>query len=65
MKKFEYKQIQGYIDVNALNELGAESWELIRISEENKIYLFKREIPFVETKRSDKQLLQESYDHEN
>jgi hypothetical protein len=68
MKKFEYKQVLVYIDMDELNELGKEGWEVIHIVEkvvDKPVYLFKREIPFIETKRTDKQLLQESYKHED
>ena len=67
MKKFEYKKIDlaGSIqeDVFVLNELGKEGWELINVK--NNEYLFKKEIPFIETKTTGKQLLQESYKHKD
>lgn len=66
MKKFEYKKVnlkETDADVIfVLNELGKDGWELIDCT--NHSYLLKREIPFV-IKRDDKQLLQESYVHED
>ena len=63
MKKFEYKKVDignfDSIDEGMLNKYGEEGWELIHIDVEKKVYLFKREIPFVETRKTAKQLLQE------
>ena len=66
MKKFEYISVRINVDFDYVNELGGEGWELIGIGNkiEGQVYLFKREIPFVETKKTAKQLLQESYKHE-
>jgi len=67
MKKFEYKKVkfdENELATNILNELGEEGWELMNVWP-NNLCLFKREIPFVNIKRTDKQLLQESYKHED
>jgi hypothetical protein len=65
MKKFEYKQVgivAGRFE-EMLNNLGKDGWELIVYS--GGYAFLKREIPFVETKKTVKQLLQESYNHED
>ena len=65
MKKFEYKrECVGAQQFEILmNEFGDEGWELVVYS--GGYAFLKREIPLINTKRSEKQLLQESYDHED
>ena len=65
MKKFEYKRekVSAEQFVEVLNDLGKDSWELIVYS--GGYAFLKREIPFIESKKTAKQLLQESYNHED
>lgn len=64
MKKFEYKRekVPAEQFVEIMNELGKVGWELIVYS--GGYAFLKKEIQFIITK-DEKQLLQESYQHED
>jgi transcriptional regulator with PAS, ATPase and Fis domain len=49
MKQFEYLVKESYPEEFELNELGAQGWELIHITESR--YIYKREKPHYEVKR--------------
>jgi hypothetical protein len=45
MKNYEYKLVEGELDVEVLNQFGKESWKLVQVL--NNVLIFIRELPLI------------------